>query len=147
MALFEKAKEIEKRILPIFSFDLVEDILKAFNQSPKQTACKHTLIAGFVRLTPSNLNLVSKAIRWQPSELQQFFPFKKAGTFYYTATEIGFYYEAIQHLCQEAQVPFSVCYDADDNYSVFRNMWANPKDCCNALGVVEGFYGVYKDCC
>jgi hypothetical protein len=68
------------------------------------------------------------------------------GTYYYTSAEIGFYYKAIQQLCQKAQVPFSVCYDADDNYSVFRNMWANPKDCCNALGTVEGFEKVYKEC-
>lgn len=36
-------------------------------------------------------------------------------------------------------IEFSVCYDADDNYEAFRDLWANPADCCNCTGKVPGF--------
>ena len=35
-------------------------------------------------------------------------------------------------MCDDKGVDFSVCYDRDDNYNKFEQLWANRIDCCNA---------------
>ena len=80
-------------------------------------------------------------------ELKKFFHVRKGNCYYYSIEEIRCYYEAISDLCKFANVPFSVCYDLGENCEKFRNMWANPKDCCNGVGVVKGFKKVFSDCC
>jgi DNA repair photolyase len=146
MDLFEEAKKKQDRTLPIFDFGLVKRIITSFERSPAHTAGKHTLVVGFVRLTKSNLNRVNEALQRPGGELLRFFHLKEKATYYYSPQEIRFYYEAIKELCQKENVPFSICYDSDATYQVFKDLWVNQKDCCNALGVVEGFGKVYSDC-
>jgi DNA repair photolyase len=147
LALLQKAREKKFRSIPIFNLDLIEDIIEVFEKAPEQTEGKHTIIAGFVRLPFACVKWVSEALGWQRSELKKFFHVKRGNCYYYTTEEIRFYYEAIRELCRKANVPFSVCYDSEKNFETFRYMWANPKDCCNAVGVVKGFEKVFADCC
>ena len=147
LTLLQKAREKNIQSLPIFNLKLINDIIRVFEQAPTQTKGKHTIIAGFVRLPFACVKWVSEAIDWQPSEIKKFFHVKRGNCYYYTTEEIRFYYEAISELCKNANVPFSVCYDSEENYETFRHMWANPKDCCNAVGVVNGFKKVFSDCC
>ena len=147
LTLFQKVKEKNVQVLPIFNLQLIKDVIAVFEQAPLQTRGKHTIIAGFVRLPFACIRWVSEAIGWQPKELKKFFHIKKSNCYYYSTEEIRFYYEAISELCKSADVPFSVCYDSEENYATFRHMWANPKDCCNAVGVVKGFEKVFSDCC
>lgn len=147
LALLQRAAENSKITMPIFSPDLPKKIIEIFEKSPPHTRNKHTIIAGFARLPFASIKLVSQAIGWKPEELKEFFRIKRGNCYYYSPTEIRLYYEAISEMCKEAKVPFSVCYDSDDNYEAFRDLWANPKDCCNAVGVVKGFEKVFKDCC
>ena len=145
--LLQEATKKSKNVLPIFSPELPKSIIKIFENAPTQTKGKHTLIAGFTRLPFGSVKLVSQAIGWEPSELKSYFNIKKDNCYYYSTEEIRIYYETISDMCKEANVPFSVCYDSDVNYEAFRDLWTNPKDCCNAVGIVKGFEKVFKDCC
>ncbi len=147
IALLRKAAEECKNVLPIFNLDLPKIILEIFENAPAETKGKHTLIAGFVRLPFGSVRLVSQALGWELNKLKSFFRIKKDNCYYYSPAEVRLYYEAINEMCREARAPFSVCYDSDENYETSRDLWANPKDCCNAVGVVRGFKKVFKDCC
>lgn len=148
LEIFEKASEkMDVQTLPVFNFDLIDDVLSIFEHAPIQTKGKHTIIAGFVRLPFGCTKWVSEALRWKPEELKKFFNIKKGNCYYYSSEEIRFYYNAINELCKKTNVPFSVCYDFEENCTKFRNMWANPKDCCNGIGTVKGFKKVFSDCC
>ena len=147
VALLDEAMVESKKVLPIFNLDLPKIVLEIFRNSPSETRGKHTLIAGFVRLPFGSVRNVSQALGWELNELKSFFHVKKDNCYYYSPEEVRLYYEAINEMCREARVPFSVCYDSDDNYDAFIDLWANPKDCCNAVGVVKGFKKVFKDCC
>jgi len=147
VALLAMAIEECKTVLPIFNLNLPKIILDIFENAPTDTKGKHTLIAGFVRLPFGSIRPVSQALGLEPNELKRFFQLKKGNCYYYSSAEVRLYYEAINEICKDARVPFSVCYDSDENYEAFRDLWANPKDCCNAVGVVKGFRKVFKDCC
>jgi len=146
-ALLEKARNTNAKIIPIFEMGLVDRISGIFNTAPQSTLGRHTLVAGFVRLPFATIRWVSEALDWPKEELKTFFKKRIKNCYYYSPEEIGHYYEAIHERCSRNGVPFSVCYDFDDNYERFRDMWANREDCCNGLGVVPGFQKVYKDCC
>ena len=145
--LIKKAIESDVKTLPIFDLKLISDIISVFKQAPPETKNKHTIIAGFARLPFVCIKWVSEAIGWQPKELKEFFHLKQGNCYYYSSEEIRHYYEAISELCKKENTPFSICYDADQNYYKFKDLWANPKDCCNAVGVVKGFKKVFTDCC
>ena len=146
LPLFEYTKEKKLKVLPIFDLNLIKNIITAFEQAPSKTKGKHTIIGGFVRMPFACVKWVSEAIGWKSQELKNFFQIKRGNCYYYSTEEIKFYYEAIKDLCKRANVPFSVCYDSEENYKKFRNMWANPKDCCNAIGIVKGFEKVFSSC-
>lgn len=147
VALLQNARRLDSPTLPIFDLKLVNDLLKIFKRAPRSTIGRHTLLAGFVRLPFATLKWVSQTINWQREMLKSFFHISKGNCYYYSREEIRHYYEAMKELCTNAGVPFSVCYDSDDNYETFRDLWADPKDCCNALGNVPGFKKVHMDCC
>jgi hypothetical protein len=145
-ALLESARNADTPSLPIFGMRLVDEVSKIFNESPQATAGRHTLIAGFVRLPFATVKWVSDAIGWQRDELKAFFGKRVKNCYYYSSEEVGHYYEAIQARCKTNQIPFSICYDSDENYETFRCMWANPIDCCNAFNNVPGFQKVFRNC-
>ena len=147
VSLIKKARESKVKTLPIFDFKLISDILSVFKKAPPETKGKHTIIAGFVRLPFVCVKWVSEAIGWQPKELKEFFHLKQGNCYYFSSEEIRHYYEAISELCKKADIAFSICYDSDQNYNAFKDLWVNPRDCCNAVGVVKGFKKVFVDCC
>jgi len=147
LTLLQKAENLDLPVLPIFDLKLIDNVLRIFNNAPKSTLGKHTLLAGFVRLPFATVKWVAEAIGWQPEKLKDFFSVRKGNCYYYSPKEIRHYYEAIRELCRGMNVPFSVCYDSNSNYETFRSLWANSRDCCNALGTVPGFKKVYTDCC
>jgi len=147
LALLQEAIIHSKAMMPIFTLDLPRKIIEIFENSPIETKGKHTVIAGFARLPFASLKLVSQAIDWTPDTMKTFFQMKKGNCYYYSTDEIRNYYDALSEICRTANVPFSVCYDSDENYDAFKDLWANQKDCCNAVGVIKGFDKVYKDCC
>lgn len=118
--------------LDVFSLKLVQKICD----------CKpSTLIAGFLRLDSE------KTHRWLEEganlNLRPFF--RKHGSHrYYSKNEIRYYYEECKKICQENNIAFTVCYDQNANYECFRDMWANQKDCCNALGQTKFFGKTYR---
>ena len=145
-ALMNHAETLKVSKLPIFNLSLIDTIIATFRESPPSTLGRHTLIAGFVRLPSATIKWVSDALGWPDEKLKAFFGKRFKNCYYYSTTEIGHYYEAIQDRCRRSNAPFSVCYDSEENYENFRHMWANQKDCCNALNNVPGFRKVYKDC-
>ena len=145
-ALFEKARATNSSALPIFNMELIDEVSKIFNGAPESTLGKHTLVAGFVRLPFATIRWVSEALGWSGDQLKSFFHKRVKNCYYYSPEEIRHYYEAIRDRCKRNHVSFSICYDNDENYERFRDMWTNTKDCCNALRVVPGFQKVYKDC-
>lgn len=147
VALLKDAGQGNPRVLPIFDLELVDELLRVFKDAPSTTKGRHTILAGFVRLPFATVKWVAKAINWSPAELKSFFSIRRGNCYYYSQEEIRHYYEALRHLCQAAEVPFSICYDSDLNFEIFRGMWANPLDCCNALGNVPGFTKVFSNCC
>jgi hypothetical protein len=146
-ALLERAKATGSPALPIFDMTLADQVSRIFNEAPESTLGKHTLLAGFVRLPFATVRWVSEALGWPRDQLKSFFHRRIKNCYYYSPQEIRHYYEAIRDRCEKNHVPFSICYDNDENYERFRDMWANRSDCCNALGIVPGFQKVYKDCC
>lgn len=111
------------------------------------STCMHTLLAGFVRLPFATVKWVAEAIGWEPERVKGFFKISRGNCYYYSPEEIRHYYEAIRNRCRSMNISFSVCYDSDKNYEIFRDMWANSRDCCNALENVPGFKKVYANCC
>ena len=146
LQLFEYAKEKRLKVLPIFDFNLIKNIITTFEQAPSKTKGKHTIIVGFARMPFACVKWVSEAIGWKSQELKNFFHIKRGNCYFYSTEEIRIYYETIKDLCKRAKIPFSVCYDSEENYKKFRNMWANPKDCCNAIGIIKGFEKGYQSC-
>ncbi len=106
-------------MLDMFSWDLVHQICE----------CKpSTVIAGFLRMESE------KAHRWFELEanlnMKQFF--WKTNHKYYSREEIAYYYKQCKDICDKYKVPFSVCFDRNENYDFFKSMWTNAQDCCNA---------------
>jgi DNA repair photolyase len=98
-----------------------------------------TLIAGFLRLDRFALRRCEAATGVQ---LRRLFaagvPFRNTAL-HYRAPEKRWYYEMLKALCDERGMAFSVCYDGDDAYTTFRDLWADPEDCCNGRRNVRGF--------
>jgi hypothetical protein len=145
-ALMNHADTLQMPKLPIFDLSLVDAVTTVFRQSRPSTLGRHTMIVGFVRLPSATIKWVSNALGWSDKELKGFFGKHIRNCYYYSTTEIGHYYEAIRDRCRISNVPFSVCYDSEENYENFRPMWTNQMDCCNAFNNVPGFQKVYKDC-
>jgi len=72
-------------------------------------------------------------------------PFFRKNKYYYAREEIAYYYNECHIMCRKYGVSFSVCYDCDDNYSYFKNMWADQDDCCNAYRQMKSFTNLYKE--
>lgn len=106
-----------------------------------------TIIGGFLRLSSWNIRWIKEKTG---EDLTWLFDKQKRrnGALHFSEPEIKYYYENIKKVCDKNNVDFSVCYDGDANYEVFKYLWANPDDCCNNFGKVKGFtnkFDFYSD--
>jgi len=96
-----------------------------------------TVIAGFLRLSPWSAKWLKDALA---IDIRKMFSGKfERGQLHYSAAEKRHYFEALKHVCDQAGIRFSVCYDSDDHYETFRDLWADHEDCCDGRMNVEGF--------
>ena len=65
----------------------------------------------------------------------------------FSPEEMTEYYNRIKHKCDDAGVHFSICFDKSWNFEKFRYLWSNQKDCCCAMGMIDGFTKTAKDVC
>jgi DNA repair photolyase len=117
--------------LDMFSWDLVNAVC----------ACHPTtLIVGFLRFDSARTH------RWMTEatgiDFRQFFTECRGK--YYTAEEISYYYRRCKEIADRHGVQFSVCFDRNENYRRFKDMWHNEDDCCNALGQTPCFRTQYR---
>jgi DNA repair photolyase len=120
--------------LDIFTWDLVHRICE----------CRpSTVLAGFLRIGSE------KTHRWfeQEANLDMRKYFWKNNHKYYSTEEIKYYYSKCKSICNKYNVPFSICFDRNDNYEIFKDMWANKQDCCNALDKVTCHSKTYQMIC
>ena len=127
---YSKQTGISAQKLDYFTFDLVEEMIKA---NP------HCIIAGFLRVCNKNMH---DEFKDKGHEFDQHYHINKT---YYSSDEIGIYYTKIKELCDANGVNFSVCFDANGNYDTFKSLWANPEDCCCAKGMIKGFKKTARD--
>ena len=95
--------------------------------------CK-TVIAGFLRLNYYNNNR-QRIIKEIGFDLDYLFSpdiRKKNDALYFSIEEKRYYYEKLMRLSHERGMRFTVCYDGDESYDVFRYLWENQQDCCDA---------------
>ena len=120
--------------LNIFSWEFVERICE---YKPS------TVIAGFLRVESE------KTHRWLENEagvnLRPYF-WKHGSRKYYSREEVEVYYKKCKAICDAHNIPFTVCFDRNENYEYFKHMWANPADCCNGLGKLARFTKTYSAC-
>ena len=126
------AKSTHLRALDVFSWDLVEQICE----------CKpSTVIVGFLRVESERTH------RWLENEagidLRPYF-WKHRNKKYYSREEIEVYYKKCKAICDAYRIPFTVCFDRNENYEYFKHMWANPADCCNGLNEIPCFTKTYN---
>ena len=128
----EGDKDSSLPALNVFSWDLVEQICEL---RPS------TMIAGFLRVESE------KTHRWLEAEagmdLRPYFRKHKSRK-YYSREEIEAYYDKCRAICDDYEVPFTICFDRNENYGYFRSMWANPADCCNGLNELPCFTKTYR---
>ena len=99
-----------------------------------------TLIAGMVRLSSWNRRWLEEAgfdCAWlfHPSTRQ------RNSAFHYSLDEKRHYYSLVSECCRARGVAFSICYDGDEDYLAFRDLWNDPNDCCNAAAQLAAFRG------
>jgi len=99
----------------------------------------HTVIAGFVRLSPWNLRWIKEKTGEDISWLFDIDEKHKNLALHFSTEEKRYYYETAKKQCDKLGLEFSVCYDGDDAYEEFRYLWANRDDCCNGKGKIKGF--------
>jgi len=125
--------------VPKFDFFNIDNTSEFLGQASE--AGVPSLLAGFVRLTPTSLNRVSRAANF---DLRQFFkPENLRGhkDRTYSDSEIAFYYKKLQSDCAKFGVRFNTCYigNGEKDYFQYQKLWSNKKDCCDAKGNVAAF--------
>lgn len=100
-----------------------------------------SLLAGFVRLSKSAINSMSKSLEL---DLSSFFKpefFEARGDKRYSDMEISAYYKDLSQLCRKNDIRFSTCYigNGEKDYYQYQNLWDNKGDCCDVIGNVAGF--------
>jgi len=111
--------------LNVFDWHLVDQLADA--------GCE-TIIAGFLRLNYYNNNRrrIVAALGFDPDYLFSEEIRRRNDALYFSIEEKRYYYETLRDLTHQHKMAFSVCYDGDEAYEVFRYLWDNPNDCCNA---------------
>lgn len=115
-----------------FSFDMIDEIADAGVQS---------ILAGFVRLSGSNLNNIMDVTG---TDLRPFFgekKFKRSSSYHYSDEEIRYYYELIKERANNRNVQFTTCYigNGEKHFWKDQDLWDNKGDCCNAKGRIKEF--------
>ncbi|MBI4041865.1 MAG: hypothetical protein HY391_00150, partial [Deltaproteobacteria bacterium] len=115
-----------------FSFDMIDAIADHKVQS---------LLVGFVRLSGTALNEISKA---SDIDLRPFFgekKFKRSSNYHYSDAEIRHYYEEIKRRCNTRGVQFTTCYigNGETHFWKDQDLWSNKSDCCNAKLRINAF--------
>lgn len=103
----------------------------------------NTVIAGFLRLSSWNIRWIKEQMGIDLTYL--FDPTTKQTNtaLHFNIPEKRYYYERIRKMCHFYNMEFSVCYDEDESYETFRDLWANREDCCNGKGKIPGFTCAY----
>lgn len=115
------------------SFDMVDRIAEAGTTA---------VLAGFVRLSSSAINAITKA---SGVDLRQFYRTdierKSTRDFHYSDQEIRAYYQQFKQQCVKNAVEFTTCYigNGEDHFWKDQDLWSNKSDCCNAKGKVAAF--------
>ena len=104
--------------------------------------CK-TVIGGFLRLSTWNIGWIKEKTGNDLTYLFDPATKQRNSALHYGAAEKRYYYEKTRELCTTRGMEFSVCYDGDESYETFRDLWANPDDCCNGKGKIRGFKRAY----
>lgn len=152
--LSDKGFYVAGRINPLFplypdghfSRGVDGDGLRYFDWSLVDLLADHgckTLIAGFVRLSSWNLRWIKE--RTGDDLTRLFDPALKQANaaLHFGSLEKRYYYERLRDAAHQRGMAFSICYDGDDAYAEFHDLWDNPADCCNAVGNVPGFQVKY----
>lgn len=100
-----------------------------------------SLLAGFVRLSRTAINQMSKAI---DIDLATFFKpefLQSRGDKRYSDAEIATYYMLMKTECAKNGIRFNTCYigNGEKDYYQYQDLWDNKGDCCDARGNVRGF--------
>jgi DNA repair photolyase len=100
-----------------------------------------SVLAGFVRLSPKAINNLSKV---SGVDVKAFFRpevNEARGDKHYSDKEISYYYRWLLQECKKHGVRFSTCYIGNGikDYFQYQPLWANKKDCCDAVGNVKAF--------
>ena len=98
-----------------------------------------SLLAGFVRLTPTAVRAISKDTGL---DFARFFKpelFSKMTESRYSDEEIGAYYKTMKAKCDQTGIRFNTCYIGNGikDYFQYQELWSNKKDCCDARGIVS----------
>ena len=123
----------EGRRLDYFSWDLVHE------------CCRHgakSILVEFLRFNTFMHRWFAEDIgddlRWMINDHSRY----HGGCNHFSMQEKRWYYERIKIICQDYGVEFSVC--EDGHFEECRDLWANPLDCCNAMGKVKGFQATIR---
>jgi DNA repair photolyase len=100
-----------------------------------------SILAGFVRLSSTALNSMS---RETGIDMRAFFKpelLKGHGDKRFSDSEIAYYYKKVQAECIKQGIRFNTCYigNGEKDYYQYQDLWANKKDCCDAVGNVPSF--------
>lgn len=116
-----------------YSTDLVEEI------------CNHgakTIVGEMMRFNNWSLKWMKEAgldLKWMINENSV----KSGNSWHFSSEEKMVYFKEVKEICDKNNVDFTVCEDNDVEY--FKELWANPNDCCNGLGKIKGFSKTWKD--
>jgi DNA repair photolyase len=129
---FDHSKKL--RPFPFFSWDMVKTISEHGIPS---------LLVGMVRLYQHNIRFMNSALGYDFREHFHSSSKLERAALHFSEDETRFYYERIKSLCSQYGVRFSTCYignDASgDSFEMYKPMWTNQNDCCDALGNVSAF--------
>ncbi len=100
-----------------------------------------SVLAGFVRLSSKAINSMSTATG---VDIRAFFDpelLKGHGDKRFSDSEIAYYYKRTQAECVKNGIRFNTCYigNGEKDYYQYQDLWANKKDCCDAVGNVSAF--------
>ncbi len=116
----------------LFNFDFISELAE---YKP------HTVLAGFVRLSTSAINSLTKA---SGIDFKDFFTpevMAGSGDKNFSDAEIAYYYREIGKRCMRNGLRFSTCYIGNGlkDYYQYQKMWSNKSDCCDIVGNLDSF--------
>lgn len=100
-----------------------------------------SLLAGFVRLSKTAINSISKSL---DMDLASFFKpelLAAKGDKRYSDAEIAAYYMLLKTDAAKRGIRFNTCYigNGEKDYYQYQDLWDNKGDCCDAKGNVKAF--------